>query len=136
MDNILNAKYEDLVGINDIGEIIAKSVFDWCREGKNIKVIEELKKHDLNMNYLGQKITIQEEFHNKTFVLTGTLNDYSRDEAGELISNRGGKVTISVTKKTDVVIVGENPGSKFDKAQELGITIWTEEEFKDKLRNM
>ena len=136
MDNILNVKYEDLVGINDIGEIIAKSVFDWCREEKNIKVIEELKKHDLNMNYLGQKITIQEEFQGKTFVLTGTLTDYSRDEAGELISNRGGKVTSSVTKKTDVVIVGENPGSKFDKAQELGITIWTEEEFKNKLRNM
>lgn len=133
MDNIFNANYEDLVAINDIGEIIAKSIFDWCREEKNVRIIEELKKHDLNMDYLGQKVIIQEEFNEKTFVLTGTLTEYSRDEAGELILNRGGKVTSSVTKKTDVVIVGENPGSKFNKAQELGITIWTEEEFKDKL---
>lgn len=133
MDNMFNANYENLVAINDIGEIIAKSIFDWCREGKNVRIIEELKKHDLNMDYLGQKVIIQEEFNEKTFVLTGTLTEYSRDEAGELILNRGGKVTSSVTKKTDVVIVGENPGSKFNKAQELGITIWTEEEFKDKL---
>lgn len=136
MDNIMNANYENLVVINDIGEIIAQSVFDWCREEKNIKVIEELKKHDLNMNYLGQKVVIQEKFYEKTFVLTGTLTEYSRDEASELISNRGGKVTSSVTKKTDVVIVGENPGSKFNKAQELGITIWTEDEFKNKLEDV
>ncbi len=136
MDNIMNANYENLVVINDIGEIIAQSVFDWCREEKNIKVIEELKKHDLNMNYLGQKVIIQEKFYEKTFVLTGTLTEYSRDEASELISNRGGKVTSSVTKKTDVVIVGENPGSKFNKAQELGITIWTEDEFKNKLEDV
>lgn len=136
MDNIFNANYEDLVAINDIGEIIAKSVFNWCREEKNIRIIEEFKKHDLNMNYLGQKVIIQEEFYEKTFVLTGTLTEYSRDEAGKLILSRGGKVTSSVTKKTDVVIVGENPGSKFNKAQELGVTIWTEEEFKDKLEDI
>lgn len=133
MDNIFNANYEDLVAINDIGEIIAKSIFDWCREEKNIRIIEELKKHNLNMNYLGQKVVIQEEFYEKTFVLTGTLIEYSRDEASELILSRGGKVTNSVTKKTDVVIVGENPGSKFNKAKELEITIWSEEEFKNKL---
>lgn len=136
MDNIFNANYEDLVAINDIGEIIAKSVFEWFREEKNIKIIEQLKNYNLNMDYLGQKVVIQEEFYEKTFVLTGTLTEYSRDEASELISNFGGKVTNSVTKKTDVVVVGENPGSKFNKAKELGITIWTEEEFKNKLVNI
>ncbi len=136
IDNLIKADYEDLVTINDIGEIIAKSVFDWCREDKNIKMIEELKAHNLNMKYLGPKVVTQENFQDKTFVLTGTLTEYSRDEAGELISNRGGKVTGSVTKKTDVVIVGENPGSKFNKAQELGIIIWTEEEFKNKLEGI
>ena len=99
-------------------------------------MIEELKAHNLNMKYLGPKVVTQENFQDKTFVLTGTLTKYSRDEAGELISNRGGKVTGSVTKKTDVVIVGENPGSKFNKAQELGIIIWTEEEFKNKLEGI
>ena len=89
-----------------------------------------------NMNYLGPQVIVQEDFQDKTFVLTGTLTEYSRDEASELISNRGGKVTSSVTKKTDVVIVGENPGSKFTKAQELAIAIWTEEEFKNKLEGI
>lgn len=133
MDHIMQANYEDLVDINDIGEIIAQSLFEWFREEKNIKIIEQLKNYNLNMDYLGPKVMVQENFQDKTFVLTGTLTEYSRDEASELILGRGGKVTSSVTKKTDVVVVGENPGSKFNKAQELGITIWTEEEFKDKL---
>lgn len=133
MDHIMQASYEDLVAINDIGEIIAQSLFEWFREEKNIKIIEQLKNYNLNMDYLVPKVMVQENFQDKTFVLTGTLTEYSRDEASELILGRGGKVTNSVTKKTDVVVVGENPGSKFNKAQELGITIWTEEEFKDKL---
>lgn len=136
IDNLIRATYEELVSINDIGEIIAKSVYDWFREEKNIETIRKLKDYKLNMNYLGPKVIVQEDFQDKTFVLTGTLTEYSRDEASELISNRGGKVTSSVTKKTDVVIVGENPGSKFTKAQELAIAIWTEEEFKNKLEGI
>lgn len=136
IDNLIRATYEELVSINDIGEIIAKSVFDWFREEKNIETIRRLKDYKLNMNYLGPQVIVQEDFQDKTFVLTGTLTEYSRDEASELISNRGGKVTSSVTKKTDVVIVGENPGSKFTKAQELAIAIWTEEEFKNKLEGI
>lgn len=136
IDNLIRATYEELVSINDIGEIIAKSVYDWFREEKNIETIRKLKDYKLNMNYLGPQVIVQEDFQDKTFVLTGTLTEYSRDEASELISNRGGKVTSSVTKKTDVVIVGENPGSKFTKAQELAIAIWTEEEFKNKLEGI
>ena len=71
---------------------------------------------------------------NKTFVLTGSLSELTRDEAGNIIELRGRSVTSSVTKKTDVVIVGENPGSKYNKAIELGITIWNEKEFIEKIK--
>ena len=75
----------------------------------------------------------EKEFAGKTFVLTGTLQIYTREEAQEKIESLGGKTADSVSKKTSVVIVGENPGSKYTKAQELGIEIWTEEDFKEKL---
>ena len=74
-----------------------------------------------------------EEFQGKTFVLTGSLELFTRDEAEERIEQLGGKTSSSVSKKTYAVIVGANPGSKYTKAQELGITIWTESEFKDKI---
>ena len=87
------------------------------------------------MKYLGQKIEQKEEFSGKSFVLTGTLNIFTRDEAKEKIESLGGKTVDSVSKKTSVVIVGSNPGSKYTKAQNLGIEIWTEEEFKNHLEN-
>ena len=74
-------------------------------------------------------VTIDDNFNGKTFVLTGTLNSITRDNASIEIENRGGKVTSSVTKKTSVVVVGDNPGSKYDKAINLGIEIWNEEKF-------
>ena len=80
------------------------------------------------MEYKGTKKNINELFNNKTFVLTGTLN-MPRDEAKNIIENRGGKVTGSVTSKTDIVVVGENPGSKYEKAKKLNITIWDEDLF-------
>ena len=85
------------------------------------------------MKYLGSEEIYNEEFSNKTFVLTGTLQSLTRDEAKEKIESLGGIVTNSVSKKTDVVIVGESPGSKYDKALELNITIWNEEEFLKRL---
>lgn len=133
VDDILCAKYEDLVQIDDIGEIIAKSIYEYINNEENINIINCLKQYNLNMTYLGQEIVENDNFKDKTFVLTGTLSKYSRDEASELILNRGGKVTSSVTKKTDVVIVGENAGSKLNKAQELGITIWSEEDLENNL---
>ena len=93
-------------------------------------IIERLKQYGINMNYLGQKIIKDETFYGKTFVLTGTMTEYKRDEAKNLIENYGGKTSSSVSKKTDVVIAGAEPGSKYDKAVELGITIWSEEDFK------
>lgn len=133
MEKLQAATIEDLVNIPDIGEIIAKSVVDYLNNDHHKAIIEELKDLGLNMEYLGQKIEHNEEFSGKSFVLTGTLQIYSRDEAQAKIESLGGKTVNSVSKKTSVVIVGANPGSKYTKAQELGIEIWTEEEFKEKL---
>lgn len=132
IDNLMNTSYEKLLEINDIGDIIAKSVYSFFKEEKNIKLINKLKELGLNMNYLGTE-EIDENFNNKTFVLTGSLSKLTRDEATLEIENRGGKVTNSVTKKTDYVIVGEKPGSKYDKALNLNIEIWTEEQLLEKL---
>ncbi len=85
------------------------------------------------MTYLGQKVEENVEFSGKSFVLTGTLTTFTREEAKEKIESLGGKTVSTVSKKTSVVIVGEDPGSKYQKAQELGVTIWTEEDFKEHL---
>jgi len=85
------------------------------------------------MNYLGQASKNNEEIENKTFVLTGSLQKLTRDEASLLIEENGGKTSSSVTSKTNVVVVGENPGSKYEKAKKLNITIWSEEEFLNKI---
>ena len=122
-----------LTNIPDIGGIIAKSIVEYFSNEENKKIIDDLKKEGINTEYLGKKIEVDENFSNKSFVLTGTLTLYTRDEAKEIIESKGGKTVDSVSKKTSVVIVGDKPGSKYTKAQELGIEIWTEEEFKNKL---
>lgn len=129
IDNLINASYEDLINIKDIGNSIANSLYDYFRKEENIDLINKLKDLGLNMNYLGKEVIESDLFNGKTFVLTGTLSKYSREEAKEKIELYGGKVTSSVTSKTDVVIVGDAPGSKYDKAKSLNITIWNEEEF-------
>lgn len=133
MDNLENASFEELTNIPDIGDIIAKSVINYFLDDHNKGIVEELKDLGLNMKYLGKKVEENELFANKTFVLTGSLELFSRDEAKEKIESLGGKTVDSVSKKTSVVIVGANPGSKYTKAQSLGIEIWTEQDFKDKL---
>ena len=135
IDHLINTDYTTLVNIPDIGEIIAESVYDYFKNQDNLRIINELKKHNVNMEFIGNKIIKNDNFLDKTFVLTGTLSDFSREEASELIIARGGKVTNSVTKKTNVILVGENPGSKYDKAKNLNITIWNEDEFKKLLED-
>ena len=127
MDNLIDADIDTLSDIPDIGGVIASSIVDYFKG--NMDLINKLKEFNLNMEYIGKEKNRNENFNGKTFVLTGTLSSMSRDEAKELIESLGGINTSSVSKKTDVVIVGENPGSKYDKAKELGITIWDEEEF-------
>ena len=129
IDNLINASYEDFFSIKDIGRSIANSLYDYFRKEENIELINKLKDLGLNMDYQGKEVIESDLFNGKTFVLTGTLSKYSRDEAREKIELYGGKVTSSVTSKTDVVIVGDSPGSKYEKAKNLNITIWNEEEF-------
>ena len=135
MDSFMSSTIEELTNISDIGEIIAKCIVNYFEDENNKKLIEELKVIGVNMEYLGEKTEENEEFTNKTFVVTGTLVNYTRDEIKERIEHFGGKTSESVSKKTSVVIVGENPGSKYDKALKLGVTIWSEEEFNDKLNS-
>ena len=130
LDNLKNATYEELVAIPDVGPIIANNIVAYFKEEKNIQIIEKLKNFGINMTYINtSNIEEDEHFLNKTFVLTGTLTNITRNDASKIIEEKGGKVTNSVTKKTNVVIVGENPGSKYTKATELGIEIWEEDEF-------
>ena len=129
IDALMKAKYEELKQIRDIGEIIAKSVCEYFSDEENIKLIGELKELGINFNYNLDSSDETSIFTGKTFVLTGTLDSITRDEAKEKIEFLGGNCTGSVSKKTEVVIAGHDAGSKLTKAQELGITIWDEEKF-------
>lgn len=132
IDNLFKASYEELNNIKDIGSTIATSVYNYINDEQNIKLINELKDLKINMNYLGKRIIENNYFKDKTFVITGSLVNLTREEITEQIENLGGKVTNSVTKKTDALIVGENPGSKYDKALELNIPIWSLEDYLNK----
>ncbi len=134
LDNIINSSVEELSTIPDIGEIIANSIKDYFNNEKNIDLINRLKEYEVNMTFIEKEKNINELFMDKTFVLTGTLVNLTRNEAKDLIEAMGGKNTGSVSKKTDVVIVGNDPGSKYDDALKLGITTWTEEEFLNSIR--
>ena len=136
LDNLARAPLEELTIIPDIGDIIAKSIVEFFNNEDNKIIINKLKELNINMEYINNSnILEKDEFKGKTFVLTGTLISITRDRASELIENLGGKVSSSVSSKTSVVVVGDNPGSKYDKARSLGITIWQEEEFLDKVNN-
>lgn len=134
LQNLMEQTEEELTKVPDIGGIIAKSVVDYFNDPHHKAIVEELMDLGINTIYLGQEIVENEEFSGKSFVLTGSLTIFTREEAKEKIESLGGKTVDSVSKKTSVVIVGEKPGSKYDKALKLGIPIWTEEEFKDKLQ--
>lgn len=133
MEALQNATMEELVEISDVGDIIATSILEYFHNETNLAQLEELKDLGINMKYLGQIVNLKEEFSSKTFVLTGTLETMPREEAKQKIESFGGKTVESVSKKTDVVVVGSNPGSKYDKALKLGIPIWNEQEFIEKL---
>lgn len=131
MQGLENATYEDLISIKDIGDILAHNIVNFFANPSNLELIHTLEDLGVNMKYLGAEAKINENFTDKKFVLTGSISFMSRDEIKELIESYGGKCVDSVSKKTDVVIVGEAPGSKYTKAQELGIPIWNEEKFKE-----
>lgn len=127
IDNVKKATYEELTSISDIGSVMAESILEYFNNIDNLNIIDKLKMHGVNMNYFGKELKNDINFTDKKFVITGTISTMSRDKIKEEILLRGGVCSESVSKKTDVVIVGEAPGSKHDKAKELGIEIWDEE---------
>ncbi len=133
MDNLMNASIEELNVQNDVGEITAKSVYEFFREDQSIDLIKKLKLAGVNMESLEEENT-DNRFEGKTFVLTGALSKYSRDEASDIIEKLGGKTSSSVSKKTSYVLAGEDAGSKLTKAQNLGVTVITEEEFEEMIK--
>lgn len=130
LDNLMNATLEDLTRINDVGEVVANSIYNYFKDEHNLNLINTLKSYNVNMIYLGSN-TIDESnyFFNKRVVLTGTLEKYGRKEATELLENLGAHVSGSVSKLTDIVIAGTEAGSKLDKANKLGIQVMNEDEF-------
>lgn len=131
LENIMNASFDDLNNTQDVGEIIALSVVEYFNNKDNIEMINELLTLGLNPKVTENNTYKDKEkvFKDMTIVLTGNLNTYKREEAKNIIEQLGGNVTSSVTKKTDLVILGENPGVKYDKAKELNIRIIDELEF-------
>jgi DNA ligase (NAD+) len=121
MDALMNASEEELVEVNEVGPRIAKSLAEFFQEPKNRDLIKQLR--DAGLNLTGEKKQRGTQLAGKTFVLTGTMSRYSRDQAKKLIEDAGGKVSGSVSKKTDYVVAGEDAGSKRDKAKELGVAI-------------
>ena len=124
MRNLMNASAEELVKIKDIGNVLAENISNYFDNPANRILISRLEELGLNMTYQGEKTIIDSNFQDKKFVITGTISGLSRDEIKHEIELRGGVTSESVSKKTDVVIAGSNPGSKYDKALSLGITIW------------
>lgn len=132
LESISKGTQEEIMSIDSMGEIIADSVVAYFQNEEVHELMSELEKAEVNLTYKGlrtaQLAEVDSPFKGKTIVLTGKLTHYSREEAKELIENLGGKVTGSVSKKTDIVVAGEDAGSKLTKAENLGITVWNEAE--------
>ena len=133
IDCIKNATFEELKSIYDIGDIMAEEVVKYFSDQSNLDLIDKLKMHGLNMKYIGEEEIIDDEFLDKKFVITGTISFMGRSDIKKEIIKRGGKTIDSVSSKTDIVIVGDSPGSKYDKAKELNIEIWDEDKLKEML---
>ena len=133
LDNLIEASVEDLVSKDDVGEVIAKSIHEFFNEQQTKDLIQRLKNAGVNTESLEQG-TIDNRFEGMTFVLTGTLEKYSREQASDIIENFGGKTSASVSKKTNFVLAGEEAGSKLVKAEKLGVRVISEQEFEDMIK--
>ena len=129
IDNLINASEEELTNIKDVGSIIAKSIRKYFDNEENINLINELKNYGVNFKYIST--SINNKLEGNTYVLTGTLEKYTREELTKILEDLGAKVTNSVTSKTTGVIVGDKPGSKYDKALKLNIKIYREEDIEN-----
>ena len=133
LEKLKNASVDELSCVDGIGDIIAKEIYDFFHDEENLRMLEELK--SLGVEPVSVQANITDEFKGMTFVLTGTLQNMTRDEASEIIKQKGGKTSSSVSKNTSYVIVGENAGSKLDKAQKLGVIILSEEDFLNMIKD-
>ena len=133
MDALMNANIYDLSEISDVGEITANNIYEFFKAEQTIDTINRLKLAGVNMASKKEDVA-DERFSGKVFVLTGSLEKYSRTEASDIIERFGGKTSSSVSKKTDYVLAGEEAGSKLTKAQELGITIISETDFEEMIK--
>ena len=133
IENLENAELEELVLIEDIGQTMAESIYNFFKQEQTIDLIEKLKKANVNMEIKEQDVS-DNRFEGKTFVLTGILEEFTRNEASKIIENFGGKTSSSVSSKTDYVLAGEDAGSKLTKANNLGVQVISEEEFKEMIK--
>ena len=136
LTNLMNATLDELVNLDDVGQITAESILDYLSDENNIKFINDLIKVGMNPQYEVQEVNTDNIFAGKTVVLTGKLVELTRNEAKEYLEKYGAKVTGSVTSKTDLVIAGEKAGSKLAKAEQLGIRVINEEEFANMVREV
>lgn len=134
IDNIIKADVEEMASINNIGNIIAKSIKDYFNNENNIKEINNLKSLGINMDYIEENININNKILNKKFVITGSFINYTRETLREKIEKMGGIVTDTVTSKTNYLLLGDSPGSKYDKALKLKINIIAEKDLEDFLK--
>ncbi len=132
LDLLQNASLEELANVEGVGEIIAKSIYDFFNDEGNLKLIAELK--EIGINPQAKAKAKSDKLAGLTFVLTGTLQNMTRDEASEIIKSHGGKTSSSVSKKTSYVLAGESAGSKLDKAISLGVIVLTEEDFLEMIK--
>jgi DNA ligase (NAD+) len=131
MDALMKAGEEELQEVNEVGPRIAQSIVEFFQEPKNRALVEEL--HTLKLRLTGTRKARGTKLAGKTFVLTGTLAHFTRDEAKKMIEDAGGRVSGSVSKKTDFVVAGDDAGSKLDKAKELGVKVIGEKEMQELL---
>ena len=128
IEGLKNATFDELVSVQDVGDIVAKCVLEFFQQEKVLATIDELLKLGVNPSF-EEQVIVESSFNGKTIVVTGTLQNYSRGEIKAKLESLGAKVSGSVSKKTDYVIAGEEAGSKLTKAQDLGVTVLSEEEF-------
>lgn len=132
IDNLISATEEEICAVPGVGVTSAQSIISYFGVPKNRNFVEKLRENGVNMEFISA--AINDIFSSKVFVLTGTLENYTRGEATQLIENMGGKVSSSVSKNTSYVLAGEEPGSKLEKAKKLGVTILTESEFAEMIK--
>lgn len=134
IENLMNAEIEEIAELDDVGQIMAESIYEFFKQDQTIDLINKLRDAGVNMKEDQNEIE-DTRFEGLTFVLTGSLENYTREQAGEIIEKLGGKVSSSVSKKTSYVLAGEEAGSKLTKAQSLGVTVITEKEFNEMIEN-